>query len=253
MIIRQTHDSFIMIKQHDHAFLSGEIVKNFNTSLLKSDQHFEEMTYAAYQHDRSWIGLDDTPIWNDGDDIPYTFSDYPLLPKMAFYRIGLDEIEKVSPYAALLCSMHFHSFFTKSKKPDCIAFMNEESKRQGRLKKLFPRLDEDLLHQHFLLLQFSDDLSLYMCLNEPGVTKKEEHPWFKDGFKNTELFKEGGGRLDGEWLNDKEIRVGTFPFKTDFSVTLQFKNVLKTAIHKKGIAAAYETAEMKEKTFRIIK
>jgi Protein of unknown function (DUF3891) len=172
---------------------------------------------------------------------------------MAFYRIGLDEIERVSPYAALLCSMHFYSFFTKSKKPDCIAFMHEETKRQGRLKQLFPRLDEELLQQHFLLLQFSDDLSLYMCLNEPGVTKKEEHPWFKDGFKNTELFNDREVRLHGEWINDKEIRVGTFPFKTAFSVTLQFKNVSKTAIHEKGIAAAYETAEMKEKTFRILK
>ncbi|WP_175987160.1 DUF3891 family protein [Bacillus sp. Marseille-Q1617] len=253
MIIRQTQDSFIMIRQHDHAFLSGEIIKHFNTGLLKSDQHFEEMIYAGYQHDRSWIGLDDTPIWNDQDGIPYTFSDYPLLPKMAFYRIGLEEIERVSPYAALLCSMHFYSFFTKSKKTDCIAFMNEETKRQARLKKLFPRLDEELLQQHFRLLQFSDDMSLYMCLNEPGVTKEDEHPWFRDGFKNTEWFNGGDRLLNGEWLNDKEIRVDRFPFNEDFLLTLTFKVVSKTAIHEMGIAAAYEASNWEKKTFFIKK
>jgi hypothetical protein len=253
MILRQTEDSFIMIKQHDHAYLSGEIIKHFNTSILKSDRYFEEMTYAAYQHDRSWIGLDDTPIWNDQDNIPYTFSDYPLIPKMAFYKIGLDEIEQVNSYSALLCSLHFYSFFTKSKKKECIAFLQEEAKRQASLKKILPGLDEELLQQHFRLLQFSDDLSLYMCLNEPGATKEEEHPWFRNGFKNTELFNDRDGRLNGEWLNAEEIRIKSFPFIRDFSLTLQYKEVAKGDVEQMGIAAAYETSELWERTFLVRK
>ncbi|MGR3762904.1 DUF3891 family protein [Rossellomorea sp. NS-SX7] len=248
MIIRETNDSFIMIKQHDHAYLSGEISRHFNTAILKSNHYFKEMTDAAYQHDRSWIGLDDTPIWNDEADIPYTFSDYPLLPKMAFYKIGLDEIEQVSPYSALLCSLHFYSFFTRSKKRECIAFMDEEAKRQARLKKALPDMDEELLQQHFRLLQFSDDLSLYICLNEPGATKQEEHPWFRDGFKHTELFNDHRQRLDGKWLNEKEIRIERFPFNHDFPLTLHYKNVPKSSIKDLGIAAAYETTEFQDQT-----
>ncbi|MEL3973318.1 DUF3891 family protein [Rossellomorea oryzaecorticis] len=253
MILRQTEDSFIMIKQHDHAYLSGEITKHFNTSLLKSDRYFEEMIYAAFQHDRSWIGLDDTPIWNDQDNIPYTFSDYPLIPKMAFYKIGLDEIEQTNPYSALLCSLHFYSFFTQSKKKECIAFLQEEAKRQASLKKILPGLDEELLNQHFRLLQFSDDLSLYMCLNEPGVKKDEEHPWFRNGFKNTKFFNDRDGRLNGEWINNEEIRIESFPFISDFSLTLQYKEVAKRDVEHMGIAAAYETSELRERTFLVCK
>ena len=66
MIIRETDNSFIMIKQHDHAYVSGETIKHINRSLLKSNQFFDDFVYASHQHDRSWIGHDDTPIWNDG-------------------------------------------------------------------------------------------------------------------------------------------------------------------------------------------
>jgi Protein of unknown function (DUF3891) len=253
MILRQTEDSFIMIKQHDHAYLSGEITKHFNTAILKSDHYFKDMIYAASQHDRSWIGLDDTPIWNDQDNIPYTFSDYPLIPKMAFYKIGLDEIEQVNSYSALLCSLHFYSFFTKSKKKECIVFLQEEAKRQASLKKILPGLDEELLQQHFRLLQFSDDLSLYMCLDEPGVKKDDEHPWFRNGFKNTEMFHDHDGRLNGEWLNAEEIRIESFPFIRDFSLPLQYKEVAKGDVEQMGIAAAYETSELRERTFLVRK
>ena len=135
MIIRETQDSFIMIKQHDHAFLSGEITKYFNPSLLNSEGSFEDVIYAAYEHDCSWISLDATPIWNDGTNTPYTFSDYPLLPKLAFYKIGLDEIEEVNPYSSLLCSLHFCSFFSQSKNKDCLDFLKEEGNRQLMIKK----------------------------------------------------------------------------------------------------------------------
>nr|WP_253735858.1 DUF3891 family protein [Paenibacillus sp. FJAT-26967] len=34
-----------------------------------------------------------------------------------------------------------------------------------------------MIEQHFKLLKLCDELSLYVCLNEPGVSKDEEHPW----------------------------------------------------------------------------
>ncbi|MEG9298188.1 DUF3891 family protein [Mangrovibacillus sp. Mu-81] len=247
MIIRETRHSFIMIKQHDHAFLSGEITKHFDPALLNSDHHFGDAIYAAYQHDRSWIGLDETPIWNDESGIPFTFSDYPLLVKIAFYKIGLDEIEQVNPYSALLCSLHFCSFFTQSKNKNCLAFLKEEANRQEKLKQLLPDIDEELLHQHFRLLQFSDDLSLFVCLNEPGASKEDEHPWFKSGFKNTEIFHEGDQWLDACWLTEEEIKIDSFTFTSDFPLPLKFKEVLKRSVQEMGIAQAYETSVWEEK------
>ncbi|MGM0751898.1 MAG: DUF3891 family protein [Bacillota bacterium] len=246
MIIRETEDSFIMIKQHDHAFLSGETIKHFNRNLLKSDQFFDDALYAAYQHDRSWIGLDDTPIWNDREKIPYTFSDYPLLPKLAFYKIGVDEIERVNAYASLLCSLHFCSFFSQSQNKDCLVFLTGEARRQMRLKEKLSELDEELLQQHFRLLQFADNLSLYLCLNEPGVDKEEEHPWFKNGFNHTEMFHQENRPLMPRWVDENEVTLDRYPFEKDFHVSLKYKTVAKSAIENMGIAAAYEKSGMED-------
>jgi Protein of unknown function (DUF3891) len=253
MIIRETEDSFIMIRQHDHAYVSGETIKHFNRNLLRSNQLFNDFVFAAHQHDRSWIGLDDTPIWNDGKQIPFTFSDYPLLPKLAFYKIGLDEIEEVNLYAALLCSLHFCSFFSKSRDPDCLNFLQKEAKRQQEIRKQLPTFDEELLTQHFHLLQLSDNLSLYFCLNEPGVEKENEHPWFKDGFNNTESFHPGNHPLQALWVNEHEVTVDAYPFETDFHVTMPYKKVAKTAIRKMGIAEAYKESKLEEHTIFIQK
>ncbi|WP_456274671.1 DUF3891 family protein [Bacillus sp. AK031] len=253
MIIRETTDSFIMIKQHDHAYLSGVITKHFKHTFLQSDRLFEDVVLASYEHDRSWIGLDDTPIWDDHASLPYSFSDYPLLPKLAFYRIGLDEIERMNPYSCLLCSMHFCSFFSHSKDKDCLLFLEKEKTRQNNIKKTLPGLDEALLLQHFYLLQFSDNLSLYICLNEPGAEKDHEHPWFKKGFSNTEMFSPHNQPLIAQWINEKEISINGFPFQNGFQLSLPYKSVSKSAVADKGIAKAYEDSAWEEQLIFIRK
>jgi hypothetical protein len=252
MIIREIKDSFIMIRQHDHAQLSGEVIKHFSRDLLSSELFFEDLLVAAYQHDRGWIGLDHTPIWNDRLKRPYSFSDFPLIPKLAFYKKGLDEIEEMNSYAGLLCSMHFCSFFSQSKDKNGVKFLEDEAIRQNRIKMKLSGINESLLHQHFHLLQFSDNLSLYFCLNEPGTEKNDEHPWFKSGFKNTESFHPGKGRLNAFWKNAHEISVTSFPFANDFHINLQFKEVSKKAVEAQGIAEAYKKSKMKQQTFSIL-
>jgi Protein of unknown function (DUF3891) len=244
MIIRETNDSFIMIKQHDHAFLSGEIVKHFDASLLRSNAFRDEHLYASYQHDRSWIGLDKAPVWNDAVHRPFTFSDYPLVPKLVFYERGLDEVSDVHPYSGLLCSLHFCSFFSNTSDPDCLRFLEEENLRQKALRKQLPALDEDLLQEHFTLLQFSDDFSLFMCLNRPGVAKEEEHPWFRNGFKHTEPFNHTEDPLEGKWTGPHAIGISGAPFKQPFTVELHYKEVSKASILQEGITKAYASADI---------
>ncbi|MFV8827519.1 DUF3891 family protein [Alkalihalobacterium sp. APHAB7] len=246
MIIRETEDAFIMIKQHDHAFLSGRVVEHFSPELLQSDQFIEDVSYAAYEHDRSWIGLDETPIWNDQAQVPYSFSDFPLIPKLAFYKIGLDEIEQVNAYASLLCSLHYCSFFSKSTDERAVQFLNNERKRQIKIKQDITNLNHELLLEHFRLLQLSDDLSLYICLNEPGVEKNREHPWFADGFGNSEIFTASNHPFLANWINHNEISLSSFPFDEEFHLTLKYKTVLKSAIQVMGIAKAYENSLLEE-------
>lgn len=244
MIISEKPDAWVMVKQHDHAHLSGLAVDHWDLSQFKGADRQQDVSYAIYQHDRSWIGLDETPIWNDKNHVPYSFIDFPLIPKLRFYTWGLDETEKENPYAALLCSMHYASFFEGATHPDSHAFLHSERKRQERLKQfcyIKTSEQEDALHYHFRLLQFCDNISLYVCLNEPGVSKAEEYPWYRNGFKNSEIFnKMHEQQIIAQWIDDMRIKFSPFPFQKPFHAQVKIKIVPKQLVKREGIAQAYE-------------
>lgn len=72
MIVRESDHEFYMFKQHDHAHLSGEIAKNFHGFFI-NDPYFADALFAIYNHDLGWIRLDEHPIWNDSQSIPFSF------------------------------------------------------------------------------------------------------------------------------------------------------------------------------------
>lgn len=73
MIFRETKDFFIMTTQHDHAKLSGTIAQFFKPQFFVDDTFIEKTVLAISEHDRSWIGLDEIPIWNDNENAPFSF------------------------------------------------------------------------------------------------------------------------------------------------------------------------------------
>jgi hypothetical protein len=246
MIVLERETEFVMIKQHDHAYISGEIAKHFRKEFFVKDSFFDEVILAIYEHDRSWIGMDLRPSWNEERKAPYSFMDYPLLPKLLFYKKGLDEVEEMSRYAGLLCSKHYSSFFAESDQPDCMAFLTKEQDRQRTIFKDL-KCDEEALEIHFRLLQLCDDLSLYVCLNEPGARKEEEHPWYRNGFSNSEIFSSTKRRpLSARWLDRRRIVLEDHPFIGDFKISLKYKSVSKEAIHDKGMERAYDTSDWLE-------
>lgn len=119
MIVREKEDNFILISQHDHAQISGDITKNLNKNLFGS-YYFNDVIVAAYQHDRGWIDLDQTPKWNG--NAPFSFLDYPLIPKLKAYHQGLNEVEMMDKYASLICSLHYCTFFNQVVNPEVLKF-----------------------------------------------------------------------------------------------------------------------------------
>jgi hypothetical protein len=235
-----------MVKQHDHAQLSGVIAGHFRHSLFGDGARVQDMLYAVSEHDRSWIRLDDTPIWNDAASAPFSFMDYPLLPKIALYKIGLDEIETANEYAALLCSLHYASFrsFKQGVNRYCADFYNTELARQERLKNKLNPVASDEVEKHFAILQLCDDISLYICLNRPGASKEEEHSWYRDGFANSErMDRKAGQPVVARWLDVGTIALTPSPLQTKFTATLSCKSVSKSVIRQIGIATAYKQAD----------
>ncbi|SDR95963.1 Protein of unknown function [Paenibacillaceae bacterium GAS479] len=243
MIVRKTEQAFILIHQHDHAALSEQLARSLAPELLPEGARRAEIIYAASQHDRGWISLDETPIWNDATGMPFTFEDYPLLPKIAFYKRGIDEVEAVSPYAGLLCSLFYSAFFVHMEGEACEEFLRREEIRQHRLKMNL-RTEQQELDRDLKLLQLLDSLSLYVCLNEPGAVGENEHPWYREGFPGTEGLMPSGRKLRASWQTKQRLLLSEKALQGPVDTTLRFKRVPMSLIEDRGIDIAYRESPM---------
>jgi len=125
-------------------------------------------------------------------------------------------METTDPYVALLTSLHYTAFFQPGNETIIDQFLEEEMTRQVRLKKMFPNENIELALQH---LKMWDNLSLYVCLNKAGTTKKNEHPWYKNGIKGVTA---SGNEImiHGQWKDEQTVTFSPFPFKRTWSTVL---------------------------------
>ncbi|GIO23338.1 DUF3891 family protein [Oceanobacillus sp. J11TS1] len=243
MIIREQKEHFIFISQRDHAYISGEFLKQLDPIYLEHSLDKNSVIYAAYQHDSGWEAFDRQPFWNDQANQPYSFIDFPTLPKTVLYTHGIRQVQEKDRYAALLCSEHYKRFLVKSSLPEAKAFVQQEAKRQERVISTMEHFDKDKFKADYTLLQFSDSLSLFICMNQPGAAKKDLHPFFKEGLS---VVNTKGSHFPSSysisWGDMQTITMNPFPFSTDFPVTLKYKHIKKATIKKQGLINAYEDA-----------
>lgn len=246
MIAYEREHEFVMVTQHHHALASGELANRWKDKYFIGKEKRKEVIWSISQHDRGWINLDDTPFWNDASGKPYTFIDFPLVPKLSFYRKGVDEVEARSLYGGLLCSMHYVSFLQGSSEEATLAYVQDEKIRQYYLKEKLGIGEEEQaeLDFHFELLQFCDNLSLYMCLQEPGVTKEQEVGWYKKGFPQRFAFS-GEKKIIARWLDRGTACLFPFPFEEACEVSIPLKEVSKAEIQQVGLAQAYQKTPWK--------
>lgn len=240
MIVNENQDDYKIVTQHDHAHISFEIAKHWRKSFFALSERKSETLYAIRHHDRAWIPLDSQLLWNDKLERPYNFTDYPLEKKLLAYGKGIQEVEQETRYGALLCSEHYASFFSKSDTEDEIQlFLQQERQRQQSLRQAL-NLERTNSNKkfHFDLLQFCDNLSLYMCIQEPGVSKKQEISWFRNGFPQKFEFAPEG--MMARWLDVERIEIDPYPFELPFHVSIPFSTLRKKDIKEKGLQTAWK-------------
>ncbi|SDK23784.1 DUF3891 family protein [Sediminibacillus albus] len=222
MIIKKLNGKLEIIKQQDHAYLSYQIANHWNKEEFPYPELKQEVLFAIRHHDRAWLSLDRELTWNEQKNRPFDFTDYPLTEKLQAYSQGINEVEECSPYGAILCSLHYSSFFKNNQEAEAAVFWQEERKRRQRLgAEVNIHNLEAKIERHVTLLQFCDDLSLYSAMNTPGISKKNELSWFQNGFRQRFSFAPNG--MEAAWLDEKQIQVQPFPFEAPFTVRLPFK------------------------------
>lgn len=250
MIVYEQNDSYIMIRQHEHALLSGQLASKLERNYWPDLSYQHDVLYAIHHYDRGWKSLDEVPIWNDVNQIPFSFMDYPLPVKLDYYIKGIEEVHKYSSYAAYLCSKHYQSFFKNATSPRGVSFYNNENKRQKALVQDF-NIQDDLFTFHYHLLQFVDDLSLYVCFQNPGVNKADELAWFKEGFSQPFYFLSKDERIVAHWIDESSISLSHPLITTEERFSVQLKRVPKHLVSQKGISAAYHATSTEHRSFQI--
>lgn len=243
MIIYEKEKSFVLITQHDHAQVSGTLLSSWRSEWLVESERKQDLIYAAYEHDRGWIDLDRFPLWNDADHQPFSFRDFPANIRFLYYVKGLNEIQQVNEYDALICSLHFTTLARRFMNDDTNKFINHEQERQTRLQKRLGVVDQAQLQIHLNTLMLCDELSLFVCMEPPG-TPRDQYEWFAEGFRlsfpNTYQ-----SVLHADWKDQKHVQLSPFPLNRPVQTAVPYKEVKKMDITKYGIAKAYHQEQLK--------
>ncbi|NKE06625.1 DUF3891 family protein [Mesobacillus selenatarsenatis] len=241
MIIHEREKDFIMVAQHDHALVSREAAKSWRDDYFSGIEKKDSVVLAVREHDRCWIEPDEEPLWNEHTQQPYSFMDYPGSPKLAYYKEGIDEVIQMDPYAGLLCSLHYGSFLEDATSTIGKNFWVAEKQRQQELQKELGIANDKVLSFHLNLLKFCDNLSLYICLNEPGTPKEQEHYFYKKGFPQKFSFM-NDQTIHAVWLDKETVSLSHSPFSKKLNVTLPYKAVEKDQIEEIGLVSAYRSS-----------
>lgn len=251
MIIRERQDEFIFIEQHNHALVSGELAKQWRKDLLSASSLPQSVIYAIEHHDAGWVPADKEPFWNDAKGMPYSFIDFPAPTKTLLYTYGIDEVQKTDAYAALLCSEHYVRFLQQEESESAKHFVQQEQKRQESILSSLPSFYEEQFDYHYALLQFCDNLSLFLCLNEPG---KNTHPFFTKGIPLPSTLPHfSQEKMAVTWVDQQRIALKEFPFENTFTITYDFKQIPKFQIEKSGLLNSYVNTPFQQTTIELTK
>lgn len=245
MVFYEDSDAFIMMEQHRHARISGELAEQFVQDGFLQDPWRNDVIFGIHEHDRAWVAPDDAPMWNQHTNAPFSFQDYPLRPKLVFYEHGISEVTAERAYAGMICSLHYSSFFHPDESVFVREFLRREGTRQTLLTSEFESSARELPRTdfHLRLLQFCDDLSLFLCLQDPTQPPRTDTFGFVDGFRYLFDFTEGK-RIRATWVDPSTARLNPWPFAGPFSLDIPTVRVAKDKARSLGIIEAFRTEDL---------
>jgi Protein of unknown function (DUF3891) len=228
VIIQQQNDPMIVIRQTDHAFLSGFFAREWGNERFSKPEPFSSFCLAAAEHDNGW------QEWELGAGVdpktftPYSFMTVPTEEHIALYQRGIDRIVKVDLYAGLLVAAHCMGLYdrTRATIPGYSAkyiksqeqqvandFVQRLRLQQLRLKVdlrndsvMKSYIDDKLIKINSQRLEALDRLSLYFCMGAEENTTIEAVP-----------VDDQGNEVD--WavraVGPKQVTIDPYPFRRD--------------------------------------
>jgi hypothetical protein len=196
MIRRRDHGDFLLIAQHDHALLAGELAEHFGNDRFASPIPLGPTILGISLHDCGWPMHDDNPTLNKSG-LPLDVFESPRSIAIPAWTASVERAKAKDPYAGLLVSLHvlrLSVFAAEAAKAGpfnmedpqdrfaIVKFQQRELEHQQKLRTaLGLRSDqtghkptrevtqkaEDQLEFNIRLLQAMDELSLGLCCDQP--------------------------------------------------------------------------------------
>jgi uncharacterized protein DUF3891 len=221
MLLRPDGDAVICIGQPAHAWLSGQMARNWHPA----PEPYEEVCLAAEQHDAGMADWDAAPELNADTGLPQSFMEMDLHTHLRLWSHAPHRVLPQSRYAALLVSMHGTALYEmrdldRMDRADADAVRRYLDEQQALQQRLGSGLDSDQVHLNQRLIWAWDFLSLGLCLrwddrsvrDVPGRAGPVElrlsgttfEPWpFRD---DTVTLRTEGRRLEGRFASEPEMR-----------------------------------------------
>jgi hypothetical protein len=228
ILILQQSDPIIVIRQTDHAYLSGFFAREWGNEVFTRPEPFTSFCLAAAEHDNGWNEWELAPGVDPKTFSPYSFMTVPTDEHIFLYQRGIDRMVKADLYAGLLVVSHCMALYDRARAtiPGYSAkyvksheqhlandFVQRLRLQQLRLKvdlrnnpATKPFTDEKLIKANIQRLEALDRLSLYFCLGQAEDTSIESVP-VNDNGQEVDLEIRPAGQ--------NQFTITPYPFRRD--------------------------------------
>jgi len=228
MIVQQTSDPMIVIRQTDHAFLTGFFAREWGNELFTRPEPFGSFCLAASEHDNGWQEWELAAGVDPKSFAPYNFMSVPTEEHVSLYQRGIERVVKSDLYAGLLVAAHCMGLYDKahatipgysakyvSSQEQHVAndFIQRLRLQQLRLKvdlrndpATKPFTEERLIKANTQRLEALDRLSLYFCIGSEQDTTIEAVPVNDEGAEVDWQLRAAG---------KNEFTLDPYPFRRD--------------------------------------
>ena len=105
MIRRDAGSHFLLITQHDHAMLCGELARHLGNAAFTAPSPVYDVVEGIAHHDAGWPLHDDEPTLNR-DGLPLHVFEVPGPIAIRVWSASVDRAAALGPYQGLLVSLH---------------------------------------------------------------------------------------------------------------------------------------------------
>jgi len=166
VIVRPDGDSWLLIRQPDHAALAAELVAAWQADGVPDRPTRAVLLEATREHDCGWAEEDDAPTVNPETGAPWDFIHLPLERRQAVWARAMRLLDDRPHVAALVAHHALTAYARYDGQPEWRDFFRRmEQERDRRVSEL--ARDRDVTFDGFLrdyaTLRAGDLISLTVC------------------------------------------------------------------------------------------